>query len=258
VISVIIVVAVIILAMMVLLVSDPEDNGELREMTVQELIDDYEDSNGDGSIDNLRSFKSGDRVRISDHVGEIIYDEDDDITYIICESIEDYFFGFVIMLDGDKTDLYEPGDPITVIWHIRRYEINGMSVEMPQEVYSYLMNYGMLTGTTTSPNGAMSFTENTVGNYTGGLISLSDEVKISEASIIIIDVSVGSSASQGPPLQSGVPITTSGGMSLTYTDSNGNLKLDAGDVWTVTNGATGDVIKLIHETGKSIAEYTLQ
>jgi hypothetical protein len=45
---------------------------------------------------------------------------------------------------------------------------------------------------------------------------------------------------------------------MVYTDSNGNLKIDAGDVWTVSNGAVGDVIKLIHKTGKAIAEYTLQ
>jgi PKD repeat protein len=107
-----------------------------------------------------------------------------------------------------------------------------------------------------APTGALSFTENTVGNYTGGLIALSDELYISDASITIIDVSTSDSASQDP-VQSGVTLQAGSGLNLTYTDSNGNGKMDAGDVWVIKNGASGDVIKLIHKTGKSVAEYTL-
>jgi flagellin-like protein len=121
----------------------------------------------------------------------------------------------------------------------------------------YVMVSGMMSGTTTAPTGALSFNEHSVGNYTGGIISLSDTVKISDASITIIDVSDSSSASQDP-LVSGTAVTTSGGLSVKYTDTNGNLKIDAGDVWTVSSGASGDIIKLIHKNGKSIAEYTLQ
>jgi flagellin-like protein len=121
----------------------------------------------------------------------------------------------------------------------------------------YVMVSGMMTGTTTAPTGALSFTENTVGNYTGGVISLSDTVKVSDASVTIIDISTGNSKSLDP-LASGTAITPGAGeLSVTYTDSNANLKIDAGDVWTVTNGAAGDIIKLIHKTGKSVAEYTL-
>jgi flagellin-like protein len=121
----------------------------------------------------------------------------------------------------------------------------------------YVMVSGMMSGTTTAPTGALSFTENTVGNYTGGVITLSDSVKITDASVTIIDVSTSASASQDP-LASATPLQAGSGMTLTYTDSNGNLKIDAGDVWTISNGASGDVIKLVHTTGKSIAEYTLQ
>jgi hypothetical protein len=125
------------------------------------------------------------------------------------------------------------------------------------EYYSYIMVAGMLTDTTTTPTGALSFTETSVGNYTGGIIALSDELKLSEASITIIDVSDGSAASQGPPLQSGIPFTTSGGLSLTFTDTNANRKMDAGDVWVISNAASGDQIKLVHEDGEMIATYTL-
>lgn len=121
----------------------------------------------------------------------------------------------------------------------------------------YVMVSGMMTGTTTAPTGALDFHETTTGNYTGGIVSLSDQVKLSDASITIIDATDGSSASQGPPLVSGTPITTSGGMSLKFTDTNNNNRIDAGDVWTVTGGADDDSIRLIHETGKSIATYTL-
>jgi flagellin-like protein len=121
----------------------------------------------------------------------------------------------------------------------------------------YVMVSGMMTGTTTAPTGALSFTENTPGNYTGGVISISSETKVVDASVTIIDVSTSASASDDP-LESTAVVQAGTGMRLVYTDSNGNLKIDAGDVWTVSNGAAGDVIKLIHKTGKAIAEYTLQ
>jgi flagellin-like protein len=120
----------------------------------------------------------------------------------------------------------------------------------------YVMVSGMMTGTTTAPTGALSFSENTPGNYTGGLITLSDKVKITDASVTIIDVSTSLSASQDP-LQDGVALQAGSGLRLTYSDTNGNQELDAGDVWTIQNGGSNDVIKLIHETGKTIAEYEL-
>jgi flagellin-like protein len=120
----------------------------------------------------------------------------------------------------------------------------------------YVMVSGMMTGTTTAPTGAFNFTEPTPGNYTGSVISLSDTVKIADASVTIVDVSDGSSKSQDP-LQDGVAFSTSGGLTCKYEDSNSNARIDAGDVWSITGGAKDDQIKLIHETGKGIAEYNL-
>jgi hypothetical protein len=110
---------------------------------------------------------------------------------------------------------------------------------------------------TTAPTGAFDFTETTTGNYTGGIISLSDAVRLSECSWTIIDVSTGASASQGPPIRSGTPVQAGRGLKLTYSDTNPNNKIDAGDVITLENAAKGDQIKLIHDTGKSIAAYTI-
>jgi hypothetical protein len=224
---------------------------------MQEFINDYEDSDEDGNIDNLKSLNDGDKVRISDKVAELEYDEDADMTVIICESAKDIEPNLPIVLDGDQTDNYEIGDPISVTWHIKRYTIEGKSIEIPQEFYAYMMVGGMLTSTTTTPTAALDFTETSAGNYTGGIVSMSDKVLLSEASITIVDVSDGSAASQGPPLLSGIPITTSGGLSLTFTDTNDNYQMDAQDVWIIKNGESGDQIKWVHESGKMIAMYTL-
>jgi hypothetical protein len=257
VIGVIIVVVIIILSLMFFFVMNPEDEGVVKEMTIREFMEDYEDSDGDGEIDNLKSLNAGDKVRISDKVADIHYDYDAEMTLIQCESAEDLELKFAIVLDGDQSDRYEIGDPISVTWHIKRYEINGLTIELPKEFYSYLIKAGTMDGTTTSPTGAFDFVENSPGNFTGGIISLSDKVKLTESSITIIDVSDGSAASQGPPLQSGIPIITSGGLTLEFTDTNGNNQMDAGDVWTISNGASGDQIKWIYETGNVIAMYTI-
>jgi hypothetical protein len=109
-----------------------------------------------------------------------------------------------------------------------------------------------------TPMGSFDFTETSPGNYTGGIIWLSGEVQLSQAIITINDVSAASVASQGPPLQSGVPITTSGGLSLTFTDMNSNNRIDPEDVWTISNAAEGDQIKWLHAaTGSTIAMYTI-
>ena len=81
---------------------------------------------------------------------------------------------------------------------------------------------------------------------------------VSEALIFIEDKSTGLNATQDP-IQSGIPLQVGSGLKLTFTDSNANTKMDGGDVWTVENGGTGDIIKLIfRSTGKSVAEYTLE
>jgi hypothetical protein len=256
VIGVIIVVAIVILALMFLFVLNPEEE-EIKEMTMQEFMDDYEDTDDDGNIDSLKSFDEGDKVQISDEVADLEYDEYADMTVITCESAKDMEPTLPIVLDGDQTDQYEIGDPISVTWHIKRYTIEGNSIEIPQEYYKYMMVGGMLTSTTTTPTAALDFTETSPGNFTGGIVSLSDKVLLSEASFTIVDVSDGSAASQGPPLLSGIPITTSGGLSLTFTDTNDNYQMDAGDVWVIKNGEHGDLIKWVHENGKMIAQYTL-
>ena len=110
----------------------------------------------------------------------------------------------------------------------------------------------------TPPVGAFQFEESSqvVGNYTGSIISLSDETLLSECSVTIFDSSTSLSASDGPPLSENT-IQTGSGLSCRYRAYKANSKIDAGDVWYVTGGATGDQIKLIYKTGDLIALYTL-
>jgi hypothetical protein len=121
----------------------------------------------------------------------------------------------------------------------------------------FLSSTGVMTGTTTAPTGALSFTENTPGNYTGGIISLSDQVDVEDVALTIIDVSSGRSASLDPLEHQGTASVLNG-LSCTFYESNQNGNLDAGDIFTIQNGASGDVIRLVFITGRSIAEYTLQ
>lgn len=108
----------------------------------------------------------------------------------------------------------------------------------------------------TAPTAALSFTENTAGNYTGGIISLSSHVDVDEVYLVIIDISSGETATLDPLGDHGTAQVFNG-ISCTFTDSNQNRGLDAGDVFVIQNGASGDIIKLIHNTGRSIVEYTL-
>jgi hypothetical protein len=120
----------------------------------------------------------------------------------------------------------------------------------------FSMTSGMMTGTTTAPVGALNFREDSPGNYTGGIISLSDHVDVDDVSLSIIDISSGGSASLDPLGDHGTARVFNG-ISCTFTDTNQNGGLDAGDVFFIENGAFGDQIRLIHNTGRSIAEYTL-
>jgi PKD repeat protein len=110
---------------------------------------------------------------------------------------------------------------------------------------------------TDAPTGAMDFTETSPGNYTGGIVSLSRSVFIIRVNMTITDDSLGQSESQDP-IDSGITLQVPGGVSCTYTDTNANDKIDAGDVITISGGAQDDMFRLIYNpTGESIATFVL-
>jgi flagellin-like protein len=124
----------------------------------------------------------------------------------------------------------------------------------------YVMVSGMMSGTSSTPTGALTFGDAPQGgatNYTGQVIKVSPTTKWTDCSITILDGD-GSSASQDP-IDSGTSFATTGGLPLTYTDSNGDGNINSNDIWTVTGGAEGDIIRLIHNpTGGQIADFILK
>jgi PKD repeat protein len=108
-----------------------------------------------------------------------------------------------------------------------------------------------------APTGAMDFTETSSGNYTGGIISLSRSVFILRVNMTITDDSLGQSASQDP-IDSGVTLQVPGGVNCSYTDTNLNGKIDAGDVITISGGAQDDMFRLIYiPTGETITTFVI-
>jgi PKD repeat protein len=108
-----------------------------------------------------------------------------------------------------------------------------------------------------TPTGSLDFTETSTGNYTGGFVSLSKSVFLSRVNMTITDDSLGQSASQDP-LNSGITLQVPGGVNCTYTDTNGNDKIDAGDIITISGGAKDDVLRFIYiPTGGTIAPFVI-
>ena len=108
-----------------------------------------------------------------------------------------------------------------------------------------------------TPTGALSFTESTSesGTYSGYFVSLSEFVDIEDVYLIITDDSMGQSLTMNS-LEDGGTVQVPGGMSCTYSDVNGNGKMDGPDRFTVHNTQHGDVIKIVYgPTGGVIAQY---
>lgn len=107
------------------------------------------------------------------------------------------------------------------------------------------------------PIGEMVFVENSVGNYTGGLIILNERLNLNEVSLLIIDESLGEFG-QLNPLEHDGSAQVFNGIRCTFSDSNQNNRLDVSDIFTVENGAPGDTIRLfLRPTDDLIAEFIL-
>jgi hypothetical protein len=122
------------------------------------------------------------------------------------------------------------------------------------------MYYGTIFVSDYTPRGALYFTEDpsVIGNWSGGVMGLSDEVKLADCQITILDSSTNTAASQGPPIISEQPISTgSEGLTLNFSDINSDSNIDEGDVWRISNGEAGDEVRWIYKNGNMIASYTL-
>jgi FlaG/FlaF family flagellin (archaellin) len=124
----------------------------------------------------------------------------------------------------------------------------------------YFMATGMIESSPeTAPNGALNLMQSSdvEGKYTGGFISLSRHVDITDVSVTITDASTDSSASITLTASGGY-VAVGSGLNLNFVDSYDNDLLDEGDVITINNGESGDSIKFTYEpTGETISMYTL-
>jgi hypothetical protein len=107
----------------------------------------------------------------------------------------------------------------------------------------------------------MDFTETSPGNYTGGIVSASAEIYLNEIEINIFDSSSGYSGTDDGDLTDDSPEEVDvwyGDLALEFTDANDNNKLDAGDVFTLTNAESGDEITIYDSYSyDEIALYTI-
>jgi hypothetical protein len=255
------VVAIVVIAVIFLLVNPLKEDGKTLKMTMADFIDDYEDADEDGSPDNLKSLKEGDRVRISDIVANIEYEDYNDITVIFCESTMEYDWGFPIILDGDQTDDYDVGDTITVTWHIKDYIIEGSVVEFPEELYGYLISGSLISPTETTPVIAMNWNEDYEhpGNYTGNVVSISGVGSINTYDVTIVVTHGVNSGSIDLDDLAGVGSLTVGDLTLEFTDLNPPGTLGAEDIFTITGGESGDIIRLVYQpTSGQMCSTTLQ
>ncbi len=240
--AVIIIVALVFIATIFFWIIPPEDEDKTLEMSMAEFVDDYEDLNGDGSPDNFRSFDNGDKVRISDVVAEIEYYEFSDITIIKCESTENYDWTFPILLEGDQTHDYDIGDTITVTWHIKRYIMDGFSVEFPEELYGY----GTLTVTPITPTVSMNWNEDPEepGNYVGNVVSISGTSSINTDDVVIVLTHGTTSDSKDLDTFGTLVVGT---LTLSFNDLDPVGKLGAEDIFSIVGDQSGDVIRLVYK-----------
>ena len=114
----------------------------------------------------------------------------------------------------------------------------------------YVMVSGMMSDTTATPSGALSFGDGTVvgggKDYTGGITALSKDIDFVDVSMTVVNGSA-SAASTGTDgaLVSGTAVVA-GNFQVTYSDTNGNNQLDAGDVISITGATSGCQFKLVY------------
>ena len=124
----------------------------------------------------------------------------------------------------------------------------------------YVMVSGMLGSTNTTPTISMNWEEDTlnVGNYTGNVVRISGSkaLRMEDVSVTVTGGSLSSSRAldvlTGSPLKVGTLI-------LSLTDLSPSDRLGAEDIFTVTNGNTGDIIRLVYiPTGGQMVSSVLK
>jgi hypothetical protein len=108
---------------------------------------------------------------------------------------------------------------------------------------------GMIDRTEITPVGALGFTEHetTDGEFIGGVVSLSNKVKLKDVSLTLIDAETGTSGLINPMVNGGSAQAGDPGseITITYDDAGKTDWLDSSDVLFITGATTGDRVVLI-------------
>jgi hypothetical protein len=268
VIGVVVVVTILIVAMLAyLFVFAGEDGAKTYSATYEEFLNDMEVDISSMSV-NFKTYDDGDivdvtgtvdRVKLADVPAGTVGTDAGTWTLVYFEPPD---ASTMVMYDcfaykGDKSDEYTVGEEGTVRVHIKKMSYGGMNMEYPEECVTAdaVEDYIQV------PTAAFDFTETTSGNYTGGLISASDTIYLSDIEIVIYDDSTGISGDDDGDLTDDSPEEIEvwyGNLHLEYTDANDNDKLDAADVFNLYDADSGDRITIRdYDTYDTIGSYTV-
>jgi flagellin-like protein len=111
----------------------------------------------------------------------------------------------------------------------------------------YVMVSGMLGSTGTTPTVSMNWNEDQeiAGLYTGNVVSISGVSSINTDDVTVTVTHGGTSGSKDLDVLAGENLTV-GTLQLSFNDQAPLLKLGAEDTFSITNGATGDTIRLVY------------
>ncbi len=124
----------------------------------------------------------------------------------------------------------------------------------------YVMVSGMLGTTNTTPTISMNWEEDTlnVGNYTGNVVRISGSKALRMQDVSVTVTSGSSSGSRTLDVLRGSPLKV-GTLILSLTDLSPSDRLGAEDIFTVTSGNTGDMIRLVYiPTGGQMVSSVLK
>lgn len=124
----------------------------------------------------------------------------------------------------------------------------------------YVMVSGMLGSTNTTPTISMNWEEDpqNVGNYTGNVVRISGSkaIRLEDVSVTVTAGSL--SSSRALDVLTGSPLTV-GTFILSLNDLSPSDRLGAEDIFTVTSGNTGDMIRLVYiPTGGQMVSSVLK
>jgi flagellin-like protein len=123
----------------------------------------------------------------------------------------------------------------------------------------YFSVSGMITKTRQTPVTALDFVESdeVEGEYTGGIVSISEKVKLPDVSLTLIDSETGEAALISPLVDNGQAEAGAPGeaIHILYNDANDNNQLDTSDVFYITNGTAGDKVTLSYIPTDGLLDY---